>query len=73
MSSNGHGHGSPEVVPERGVCCVIEEGGRCPSRAINATFNKKLLKAILQRRQRLYVDPEVSGYRDVSQRVLGVL
>ena len=47
---------SPEVVQ---MCCLIDEGERCRSRATSATFNKKLLKTALQRRQRLYADLEV--------------
>ena len=49
--------GSPEV-PQ--ICCIIEEGQRCQSRATSATFNKKLLKSVSQRRQRFSADPEVS-------------
>ena len=47
---------SPEVVQ---MCCLIDEGERCQSRATGATFNRKLFKTALQRRQRLYADLEV--------------
>ena len=50
-------NGSPEVTQ---ICCLIEEGQRCQSPATNATFNKKLLKSVSQRRQPFFADPEVS-------------
>ena len=42
-------------------CCVVEEGERCLYPATpSATFNRKLLKNVSQKRQRYSSDPEVS-------------
>lgn len=54
---------SPEVVQ---MCCLIDEGERCQSRATGATFNRKLFKTALQRRQRLYADLE-AGHNYVCE------
>lgn len=45
----------PEVI-----CCVVEEGVRCGSIAGCATFDRRWLKNVSQRRQRYLADPEVS-------------
>lgn len=48
--------GSPPEVSK--TCCIIEEGGRCGEPATSATFNKKYLKSVPQRRQRFLADAE---------------
>lgn len=42
------------------LCCVMEEGVRCGSIAGCATFDKRWLKNVSQRRQRYLADPEVN-------------
>ena len=50
--------------PAEMQCCVIEEGERCVYPATpSATFNRKLLKNVSQKRQRYSSDPEVSDPR----------
>lgn len=41
------------------TCCVVEEGVRCRSVAGYATFDRRWLKNVSQRRQRYQADPEV--------------
>ena len=63
----------PESFPEMSFaregpaemqCCVIEEGERCAYPATpSATFNRKLLKNVSQKRQRYSSDPEVRAPR----------
>ena len=55
-------------------CCVVEEGERCLYPATpSATFNRKLLKNVSQKRQRYSSDPEVSTVAIVVCPLLSVL
>lgn len=51
---------SPEVVElYKPTCCLIDGGQRCNSPATSATFNKRLYKPALQKKQQVFPDPEV--------------
>lgn len=58
MSTNGSHRGSPDVDES---CSVLDNGERCVNSATSATFSKKFLKSVNQRRQKLFLDPAVSG------------
>lgn len=42
------------------VCCLVDEGDRCPRPAGNASYSKRIQKTVTQRRLRLHLDAMVS-------------
>ena len=58
MSTYSGGRGSPK---ENEVCCVLDGGERCGNAATSATFSKKAIKSVAQKKQKLFPDPTVSA------------
>ena len=56
--SGGRGSRSPR---ENELCCVLDGGERCGNAATSATFSKKAIKSVGQRKQKLFLDPTVSS------------
>ena len=48
-----------ESGEEHFICCLIDNGQRCPKSASNASYNKRIEKTVTSKKLQLIVDPQV--------------